>query len=142
MREFPGVSLAGGASLAIFRDSPRQDAAWKLIEFLAAPRRQAEFLRSPVTCRHAARRGRPRCAPIPVLSAFWTQMQNVRPTPQVAEWERIAQALARHGEAAIRGMESPDQALERLDVEVDALLEKRRWLLDHDRLVAAQAERR
>src|SRR5438093_539254 len=29
---YPGVSLAGGASLAVFRRSPRQDAAWQLIE--------------------------------------------------------------------------------------------------------------
>ena len=31
----PGVSLAGGASLAIRRTSAHQDAAWKLIEFLS-----------------------------------------------------------------------------------------------------------
>jgi multiple sugar transport system substrate-binding protein len=54
----------------------------------------------------------------------------------VAEWERIAQIIARHSEAAIRGMESVEDALVALDAEVDALLEKRRWLLDAGRLSA------
>ncbi len=34
--DWPGVSLAGGASLAIHRGSAHKEAAWKLIEFLAA----------------------------------------------------------------------------------------------------------
>ncbi|HRY61492.1 MAG TPA: extracellular solute-binding protein, partial [Candidatus Fermentibacter sp.] len=39
----PGVSLAGGSSLVIFKDSPRADAAWKLVEFLSRPQQQARF---------------------------------------------------------------------------------------------------
>ena len=66
--------------------------------------------------------------------AFWQQLQRVRNTPKIAEWERIAQSVARHSEAAIRGMESAEDALIALDSEVDALLEKRRWLLDRGRL--------
>jgi multiple sugar transport system substrate-binding protein len=108
-----------------------------LIEFLSAPRRQEEFLRltGDLPARRSAWSDALRADP--VLGAFWTQMQRVRPAPQVAEWERIAQAVARHAEAAIRGMESPEQALANLDAEVDALLEKRRWLLAHGRLPAA-----
>src|SRR5262249_9766950 len=34
---YPGVSIAGGASLAIFRGSPRKEAAWALVEFLSQP---------------------------------------------------------------------------------------------------------
>ncbi|HJQ83539.1 MAG TPA: extracellular solute-binding protein, partial [Candidatus Binatia bacterium] len=34
---FPGVSLAGGASLALAAGSPRQDAAWRLVEYLSEP---------------------------------------------------------------------------------------------------------
>jgi len=129
----PGVSLAGGASLAIFRDSPRRQAAWQLIEFLSAPRRQEELQR--LTGDLPARRSAwATLRGDPALAAFWSQMQRAQPLPQVAEWERIAQALARHSEAAIRGMVSPDRALVELDAEVDALLEKRRWLLAQGRL--------
>ena len=38
-----GASLAGGASLALNRTSPRREAAWKLLEFLAEPEQQAHF---------------------------------------------------------------------------------------------------
>lgn len=126
---FPGVSLAGGASLAIFRDSPRRAAAWQLVEFLTAPNRQAVFQRlsGDLPSRRSAWSAASRDDRL--LRAFWTQMQHLQALPRVAEWERIAQAIARHGEAAIRGMESLDEAVRDLDAEVDALLEKRRWLL-------------
>ena len=53
----------------------------------------------------------------------------MRPTPKIPEWERIASAIARYGEAAIRGEMDIDGALEALDRDVDRVLEKRRWLL-------------
>ena len=39
----PGVSLAGGSSLVIFRGTAHADAAWKLVEYLSAPETQARF---------------------------------------------------------------------------------------------------
>jgi multiple sugar transport system substrate-binding protein len=131
---YPGVSIGGGASLAMFSGSRQQDAAWKLIEYLVVPETQRRFQRltGDLPARKSAwsadlRGNGPE-------RAFWVQMQSVRATPKVAEWERIAQTIARHGEAAIRGMESSEEALVALDAEVDALLEKRRWLLDAGRL--------
>jgi multiple sugar transport system substrate-binding protein len=131
---YPGVSIAGGASLAMFAGSRHGDAGWKLIEYLAAPETQIRFQRltGNLPARKSAwtadlRGNGPE-------QAFWQQMQRVHATPKIAEWERIAQTIARHSEAAIRGMESTEEALTALDAEVDALLEKRRWLLDRGRL--------
>lgn len=131
---YPGVSIAGGASLAMFAGSRHQDEAWKLIEYLAAPETQLRFQRSTgdLPARKSAWSAELRES-VPTR-AFWQQFQRVRATPKVAEWERIAQTIARHSEAAIRGMESPGEALIALDAEVDAILEKRRWLLDTGRL--------
>jgi multiple sugar transport system substrate-binding protein len=53
----------------------------------------------------------------------------VVPTPQVPEWEQIATKVLEHGEQAVRGRMSVDQALASLDRDVDQLLEKRRFLL-------------
>jgi multiple sugar transport system substrate-binding protein len=120
--------------LALFSGSRQPDAAWRLIEYLTTPETQRRFQRltGDLPARRSAwtadLRGE---GP---ARAFWQQMQRVRSTPKVAEWERIAQAIARHSEAAIRGMESAEEALLALDTEVDALLEKRRWLLDAGRL--------
>jgi len=127
----PGVSLAGGASLALLRGSPRAAAAWRLVEFLSEPRQQIAFYRlsgdlpaRPSAWRDAALAGDPRA------QAFREQLENVRATPKIPEWERIAEALSRACEAAIRGEAIPAAALARLDADVDALLAKRRWLLE------------
>lgn len=131
---YPGVSIAGGASLAMFRGTRRADAAWKLIEYLAVPETQRRFQRltGDLPARKSAWSAELRSSG--PARAFWEQMQRVRTMPKVAEWERIAQTIARHSEAAIRGMETADAALVAIDAEVDALLEKRRWLLDNGRL--------
>jgi multiple sugar transport system substrate-binding protein len=128
----PGVSIAGGASLALVRGSPpaRRDAAWRWLAFLAEPEQQVAFYRASgdLPARRAAwddasLRGDARAA------AFFAQLQQVRAAPKVPEWERIASRIARHAEAAVRGEESADEALAALDRETDRLLEKRRWLL-------------
>ena len=65
----------------------------------------------------------------PRTAAFWTQLAHVRSTPKIPERERIAQKVTEHAEAAIRGRVDVDGALAALDRDVDAILEKRRWML-------------
>jgi multiple sugar transport system substrate-binding protein len=128
----PGVSIAGGASLAIAATTKHADAAWALASYLTSAERQLSFYDltgdlpsrpSAWTAGHLA--GDPRVA------AFWTQLQHVEPPPQIPEWERIAAAISRAAESAVRGDRTPDDALAELDREVDAILAKRRWLLEH-----------
>ena len=130
----PGVSLAGGAGLGIVATSPQRDAAWRWIEFLASPEQQAAFhaISGDLPARRSAWRD-PRLAQSPHAQAFRTQLEAVRPTPKVPEWERIANRIARHAEAVVRGSESADEALRALDREADQVLEKRRWLLARGR---------
>ncbi len=133
----PGLSIAGGASLAVHAASPRRDAAWQLVEYLAAPQRQLEFYRlsGDLPARRAAWTAG-RLADDPRVAAFWRQLGHVRTPPRVPEWERIATAISRAAEAAVRGDATPDEALARLDREVDAILAKRRWLLARERAEA------
>jgi len=126
----PGISLAGGASLALFRGSPHRDAAWKVIEYLSQPERQLAFYR--LTGDLPARRSAWSAADLahaPYTQAFWQQLQHVRSTPKIPEWERIADKISAYAEAAIRERMTADAALHALDADVDAILEKRRWLL-------------
>ena len=127
---YPGTSVAGGASLAIFRGSQHRDLAWRMIEYLSEPPQQAQFYRltGDLPGRKSAwadgdlahnRYGQ----------AFWQQLQRVQSTPKIPEWERIANKISQYAEAAIRGSVDVDAALTALDSDVDALLEKRRWLL-------------
>jgi multiple sugar transport system substrate-binding protein len=128
---YPGVSLAGGASLALHRASPRKDAAWALIAYLSEPATQVAFYR--LTGDLPARRSAwsdPALAGNPRLAAFRVQLEAVRATPKVPEWERIAAKVVQWTEAAVRADASAEDALTGLDGDVDAILEKRRWLLE------------
>ena len=125
----PGPSLAGGASLVLVRGTPHADAAWELIEFLSEPEQQVRLhaLTGDLPARRAAWRD-PSVADAPHMAAFRTQLEVVRATPKIPEWERIANKISQYAEAAVRGELELDDALVALDADVDAILEKRRWL--------------
>lgn len=125
----PGAGIAGGTSLVLFRSSRHKEAAWKLVEFLSRPDIQQRFHRlignlppRRSTWTHPALAGDERAR------AFRDQLERVRPTPQVLEWERIAQELRLTTERVVRGGQPQPQAVAELDARVDAILEKRRWV--------------
>ncbi len=136
--DYPGVSLAGGASLAIRRTSAHQDAAWRLIEFLSSTPQQIRFyqLSGNLPARTAAWQD-PALAGDAHARAFFTQLQRVRATPKIPEWEQIATAITRRIEQLIRGGGAPAATLAALDADVDQILEKRRWLLHREAAIAA-----
>ncbi|HVS30770.1 MAG TPA: sugar ABC transporter substrate-binding protein [Thermoanaerobaculia bacterium] len=129
-KEWPGASLAGGGSLAIFEQSEKKEAAWKLIEFLSGPEQQVRFfeLCGDLPARRSAWSD-PDLANDRHLAAFRTQLENVKPTPAVPQWEQIATTVFDYAEAAIRGRYTAEGALAVLDAKTDAILEKRRWML-------------
>ena len=127
----PGVSLAGGASLSLFRRSQNKEAAWKLMEYLSRPGTQAQFYK--LTGDLPARREAWRDSSLAgnrYAQAFREQLDRAMPTPQVPEWEQIATKVFEHGERAVRGRMSVPSTLAALDRDVDGILEKRRWLIE------------
>ncbi|MDQ6888632.1 MAG: sugar ABC transporter substrate-binding protein [Gemmatimonadota bacterium] len=127
-----GVSTAGGSSLVLFRGSQHPDAAWKLVEYLSRPEVQRTFYR--LTGDLPARVESWRDSTLidnRYAHAFWEQLQRVRPTPKVPEWEQIATRIYEAAEQTIRGNVPADSTLSRLDREVNILLDKRRWMLAH-----------
>ncbi|MCP5425558.1 MAG: sugar ABC transporter substrate-binding protein [Gammaproteobacteria bacterium] len=131
---YPGPSLAGGASLALFRDSPHKAEAWQFIEFLSEPAQQIIFyqLTGDLPARQSAwKEGG--LIDDEYARAFWLQLQRVQPLPRIPEWERIAQKIAQYAESTIRGSLTSEEALTALNKDVDRILEKRRWLLQRTR---------
>jgi multiple sugar transport system substrate-binding protein len=126
----PGVSLAGGASLSLFRKSTHKGEAWQLMEYLSRPEVELQFykLTGDLPPRREAWRDTS-LANNRYARAFREQLDRVLPTPKVPEWEQIATKVFEHGEEAIRGRKTVDQTLLELDNDVNGLLEKRRWLL-------------
>src|SRR5690606_19077111 len=136
----PGAGIAGGTSLVVMRSSQKKEAAWKLIEFLARPAIQQRFYKiiGDLPPRRSAWNS-PELTRDPLTAAFADQLERVKPTPKVLEWERIAQQMRIVTEQVVRGGLSQDKAVEQLDQQVDDILTKRRWLMEQ-RAEAAAAE--
>jgi len=127
----PGVSSAGGSSLVVFRSSPVKDAAWQLAEYLSLPQTQSHFY--DLTGNMPPRRSSwkiPALVQSSYARAFHEQLDRVRSPPKVPEWERIATEMRLAGERVVQGAQTVDEAVADLDRKTDAILEKRRWMLD------------
>jgi len=126
----PGAAIGGGSSLVMFSSSTHKREVWQLIEFLSAPEQQRRFhaLCGDLPPRRSSWED-PELANDPYSKAFRDQLERVKPTPKVPEWERIAQEIRLAAERAIRGGESADAVLRELDARTDTILEKRRWML-------------
>ncbi|HLA69237.1 MAG TPA: sugar ABC transporter substrate-binding protein [Bacteroidota bacterium] len=126
----PGISLAGGSSLVMFKSSTRKAEAWKFIEFLSEPEQQVAFYRLTGDLPPGIKAWEDTVlVNDPHLRAFRTQLQHVEPTPRIPEWEQIAIKVQEYAEAVSMNRMTVDQALAALDRDADRILEKRRWLL-------------
>lgn len=130
----PGAGIAGGTSLVLFRGSRHKDAAWKLVEFLSRPDIQQRFhaLIGNLPPRRSTWE-HPGLANDELARAFRDQLERARPTPKVLEWERIVQEMRLASERVVRGGEPQDEAMRKLDAQVDRILEKRRWIDEQER---------
>lgn len=136
----PGVSNVGGSSLVLFKRSKHQASAWALIEFLSRPSVQQRF--HEITGDLPPRRSSWASGEIahdPYARAFRTQLERLRAFPQVPEWEQIMQAMRVMAERVVQGQQDLDSAVIAFDAEVDAMLAKRRWILDRHARTASSA---
>jgi multiple sugar transport system substrate-binding protein len=133
----PGASVAGGSSLVIFRSSTHKQAAWKLIEYLSRPEVQQRFydLLGDMPPRRSSWDGG-HLHDDPQAVAFREQLERVKPTPLVPEWEQIANAMQLVAAQAVAGDLSIDEAAAEIDRRADRILEKRRWVLAHQPTLA------
>jgi multiple sugar transport system substrate-binding protein len=125
----PGQSIAGGCSLAIFRRSRVKDAAWQVVEYLSRTQTQRRFheMTGNLPPRRSSWAGA--LEGDVYARAFRDQLDRVKPTPKVPEWERIAQEMRLVTERVVRGDFAAAEAPVELDRRADRLLEKRRWML-------------
>ena len=110
----PGASIAGGSSLVLFRASRNKAAAWQLDRVSLAARRAAALPRAHRRPAAAAQRvGEGALADDVHARAFREQLERVKPTPKVPEWERIANEMRLVAERAVHGELTVDQAAAR-----------------------------
>jgi len=129
----PGASIAGGTSFVIFAGSQRKDASWKWVAFLSRPDVQARFhaMTGDLPPRRSAWNSQALKNDVHAV-AFRDQLERARPTPKVPEWERIATEMRLVAEQMVNDRLTVDQAAAELDRRADAILEKRRWMLDRE----------
>lgn len=142
----PGASLAGGSSLVVFRNAAHPHEAWQLIEYLSRPDVQRQFYEETgnlpprrTTWDGDGSGSAPAFANDEHVRAFRDQLERLRRTPPVPEWERIATEVRVVSERAARRVSpatSADElaaivgaAAKELDARADQILEKRRWVL-------------
>jgi multiple sugar transport system substrate-binding protein len=125
-----GASVAGGASLVVMRSSRHPQAAWKLVEYLSQPEVQLRFhaLTGDLPPRRSTWENQT-LANDEYARAFREQLERVRATPKVPEWERIANEMQLVAEQVVNGRLSTAQAPHELDQRVNNMLAKRRWML-------------
>lgn len=130
----PGASAPGGSSLVVYRSSPHQDAAWKLVRYLADPAVQARFnvITGDLPARESAW-ATPSVANDPYIAAFKGQLSRAKAVPKVPEWERIVTEMQIVAERLVRGQFTPEAAAAEIDRRADRLLEKRRWMIEQGR---------
>ncbi|MCL4551275.1 MAG: sugar ABC transporter substrate-binding protein [Bacteroidetes bacterium] len=134
--DYPGYSLAGGSSLVLNNKSEHKAAAWKFIEFLSESKTQLQFYKL-VSSLPAVKEVWNDSAFVynPYMKAFYEQLQKTKPTPKIPEWEQIvfSKVQQNFAEKIARTKEPIDNVLKQLDGDVNSVLEKRRWLLEHNR---------
>ena len=134
--DYPGYSLAGGSSLVLNNKSEHKAAAWKFIEFLSTAKTQLQFYKL-VSSLPAVKEVWNDSAFVfnPYMKAFYEQLNKTKPTPKIPEWEQIvfSKVQQNFAEKIARTSEPIDNVLKQLDGDVNSVLEKRRWLLEHNR---------
>lgn len=128
---YPGVSLAGGASLVLNRNSQKKNLAMKLIEYLSQPDVQIKFYQmvGSLPPRKTAWSDTTFTSDI-YLQAFRIQLENTQAMPKLAEWENIViSKIQKYVEEVATGKTSVQEACEKLNKETSIMLEKRKYLV-------------
>ena len=125
----PAAASGVSSSLAVSATSGRQAGAWALVRHMTSGASELRFqeLIGNLPARRSAWDS-PQLA-TPVLKPFAEQMLQPAYGPNIVEWERIRIDVQLVAERVVRGGLTVQQGAQQMDVRVDALLAKRRSLV-------------
>lgn len=131
----PGATAPGGSSLVVFSRGRRKRAAWEVVRRMLDPAAQLALHRA--TGDLPARRSVWRKAELAedrVIAPFARQLERARPLPEVPEWERVVTEMQVVADRMVRGGHTARGAAAEMDLRVDEILAKRRWMMEQGRL--------
>ncbi|WP_445403039.1 sugar ABC transporter substrate-binding protein [Streptomyces sp. LE64] len=117
------VSMAGGSSLVISKDSDHKAAAKEFISHLTDTKGQADWYErtSDLPAATAAWESG-ELATDPNLQVFREQMETAKNTPTLAQWSEITSKVDRAVESVTQGKASAEEAAKKAQSEVESLL--------------------
>ena len=124
-----GLTSVRGAVLCVSATARHPDRAWELVRQLTTPRAELQLHRIAGTLPSRPSAWGP-LAGDPTLRPFRTALDRPLPSRNLIEWERIGGEIQLVAEQVVRGNLTIDAATAEMDRRVDAILAKRRWLLD------------
>ncbi len=116
------TSFVGGADLAVFKNSPNRDAAWKFVEFMTRKESQVSWYKTS--------------ADLPAVKASWQdpglngdasvkvfgdQLNDAKTPPAISQWEEIAKTIDDWMEKAALGKSTPEEATKGMQAAATAL---------------------
>ncbi|MFE3031242.1 extracellular solute-binding protein [Streptomyces canus] len=105
------VSFSAGGTWGVLADSANEDAAWKLVRYLAKPTTQvAQYKAYSSLPAVISAWDDPAIKGQPLMAAFLTQLKNTRAFPQISTWQQVATRLGKEMEAVAKGKESAAKA--------------------------------
>ncbi|TCJ13216.1 extracellular solute-binding protein, partial [Rubrobacter taiwanensis] len=119
-------SCAGGWNLFINAASPNPDAAWTLIEYLAAPEQQKErsLEGGYLPTLAGLYEDREIVDNVPVIALGREAIQNVRSRPVSPYYSDMSLVLAAEFNASLRGAKSPEEAARTGQSELERIIEQ------------------
>ncbi len=126
----PGAVSVQDVSLCVSATSRRPREAWALLRHVTSSAAELRFasMIGSLPARMAAWPGL--TFPPAVIAPFAAQAGFTANDPAIVEWEQIRDQVQIFGERAVRGLMTIDEALAALDTRTDAILAKRRALVD------------
>ena len=128
-------STVSGAVLCVSPQAVDPVRAWSLVRYLTAV--PTELFYHSITGTLPSRPSAwsvPAMAHDPVMAVFRKAVDAGMPNRNLPEWDRIAPQVQLVAERVVRGGLSLDAAVVEMDRRADAILAKRRWLLDTGRI--------
>lgn len=129
----PAKSMIAGAVLCVSRTAVDPAHAWALVRYLTSPPAELRLHRIAGTLP-----SRPSAwvamARDPALAVFHDALSRPAKPPNLIEWERITGEVQLVAEQVVRGGLTINAATAEMNRRADAILAKRRWLLERGRL--------
>ena len=126
----PAAASGVSAALAVSRHATRPEQAWALVRHMTSATSELRFqsLIGNLPARRSAW-GSPQLADA-VLRPFAEQLRQPAAGPNIVEWERVRAEVQVLAERVVRGRLGLEDGLAEMDRRVDAVLAKRRALVD------------